>query len=33
LLTMLIPVADHLAEEAELAAVLAALDRRFGWSG
>lgn len=32
LLTMLIPVSDHLAEEAALASVLAALDRRFGWS-
>ncbi|MCM8745995.1 LLM class flavin-dependent oxidoreductase [Thermomicrobium sp. CFH 73360] len=32
LLTMLIPVNDHLAEEAALASVLAALDRRFGWS-
>ncbi|MCS7050706.1 MAG: LLM class flavin-dependent oxidoreductase, partial [Thermomicrobium sp.] len=31
-LTMVIPVQDHAAEEAALAGVLAALDRRFGWS-
>lgn len=32
LLTMLIPIADQVAEEAALSAVLVELDRRFGWT-